>query len=190
MQSGLRFAKMDGIPEPLQYEQFCDSKKIEGTGIVDVSTSIIDKKIALVYNEDLAGDGDIDIDSKHAISEKASKLLSGGGLSEWCAAQLPWEHEDGLFGPGPLVRRKADQVKGILGGIDANVNEAFSVSELERRSSSFLATTDMTSSMTNGTQMARLKAKSPAMLVGIDTKNSFNSTWDTDSYWHERISIN
>ena len=34
------------LKEPLQYEQFCDNQKVSGTGAIDVSTSVIDKKIA------------------------------------------------------------------------------------------------------------------------------------------------
>jgi len=32
---------------PVQYEQFCESHKVAGTGIIDTSTSIIDKKSPL-----------------------------------------------------------------------------------------------------------------------------------------------
>ena len=37
------------IVPPVQYEQFCESQKVSGTGAIDVSTSIVDKKIALNY---------------------------------------------------------------------------------------------------------------------------------------------
>jgi len=32
---------------PVQYEQFCESHKVAGTGTIDTSTSIIDKKSPL-----------------------------------------------------------------------------------------------------------------------------------------------
>ena len=43
---GIVLANPPLVP-PVQYEQFCDSHKVSGTGIIDVSNSIIDKKIAL-----------------------------------------------------------------------------------------------------------------------------------------------
>jgi hypothetical protein len=45
------------IKEPLQFEQACNNLKVAGTGIVDVSTTMIDKRIALEYSSALAGDG-------------------------------------------------------------------------------------------------------------------------------------
>ena len=39
-------------------------------------------------------------------------------------------------------------------------------------------------------EAAALKLKSPAMLVGIDTKNTFKGTWGTGSYWHETYQKN
>lgn len=59
---------------PVQYEQFCESQKVSGSGIIDVSTSIIDKKIALEYYNTMAGDGDLELDSEHAYSQNAEKL--------------------------------------------------------------------------------------------------------------------
>jgi len=47
------------LPQPLQYEQFCDSQKVSGTGSIDVSTSVNDKKIALDYYNVMSGDGDL-----------------------------------------------------------------------------------------------------------------------------------
>jgi len=29
---------------PVQYEQFCENQKVAGTGVIDVSTSIVDKR--------------------------------------------------------------------------------------------------------------------------------------------------
>jgi uncharacterized repeat protein (TIGR01451 family) len=55
-------------------DQFCESQKVEGTGIIDVSTSIVDKKIALEYDNTMAGDGDIEIDTENAYSQNAEKL--------------------------------------------------------------------------------------------------------------------
>src|SRR5512136_348083 len=62
------------IVPPVQYEQFCENQKVAGTGIIDVSTSIVDKKIALEYYNVMAGDGDFELDQTHAYSQKAKKL--------------------------------------------------------------------------------------------------------------------
>ena len=60
---------------PIQYEQFCEAQKVSGTGVVDVSTSIVDKKLALEYFNNMAGDGDLELDQEHAYSQNADKLL-------------------------------------------------------------------------------------------------------------------
>ncbi|MFB3766669.1 MAG: hypothetical protein ACE14P_15685, partial [Methanotrichaceae archaeon] len=51
---------------PVQYEQFCENQKVSGTGVIDVSTSVIDKKIALEYYNVMSGDGDLELDQEHA----------------------------------------------------------------------------------------------------------------------------
>jgi len=59
---------------PVQYEQFCEAQKVSGTGIIDVSTSIIDKKIALEFYNTMAGEGDLELDAEHAYSQDPEKL--------------------------------------------------------------------------------------------------------------------
>ena len=59
---------------PVQYEQFCENQKVAGTGVIDMSTSIIDKKIALEYYNVMAGDGAIELDQEQAYSQNADKL--------------------------------------------------------------------------------------------------------------------
>lgn len=174
-----------GIPEPEQYEQFCEAQKIEGTGVVDISTSMVNKKIALVFNEAMAGEGDISLEAERAMSERAGKLLRPVGEEKEMPLNFYESTKMAYAGLTPLTGVKEIKSRKLYGGIDANVNEAFSVSEIERESSGFLATTDVTSGFKNGTEAAALKLKSPAMLVGIDTKNAFNGTWGTDSSWHE-----
>ena len=174
-----------GIPEPEQYEQFCEAQKISGTGVVDISTSMVNKKIALVFNEALAGEGDISLEAERAMSERAGKLLRPVGKEKEMPLNFYESTKMAYTGLTPLTGVKEISSRKLYGGIDANVNEAFSVSEIERESSGFLATTDVTSGSNNSTEAAALKLKSPAMLVGIDTKNAFNGTWGTDSSWHE-----
>ena len=52
---GIAAATPPIIP-PVQFEQFCENQKVSGTGAIDVSTSIVDKKIALEYYNTMAGD--------------------------------------------------------------------------------------------------------------------------------------
>jgi hypothetical protein len=59
---------------PVQYEQFCENQKVAGTGVIDMSTSIIDKKIALEYYNVMAGDGAIELDQEQAYSQNSDKL--------------------------------------------------------------------------------------------------------------------
>src|SRR5512139_3719236 len=59
---------------PVQYEQFCENQKVAGTGVIDMSTSIVDKKIALEYYNVMAGDGAIELDQEQAYSQNADKL--------------------------------------------------------------------------------------------------------------------
>jgi hypothetical protein len=59
------------IPEPVQYEQFCDAETIAGSGVMEASTSVI---VALNYGSALAGEGGLEMDCERALSEKAGKL--------------------------------------------------------------------------------------------------------------------
>ena len=70
---GIVLANPPLVP-PIQYEQFCEAQKVAGTGIVDVSTSIVDKKIALEYYNTMAGDGDLELDSEHLYSQNPEKI--------------------------------------------------------------------------------------------------------------------
>ncbi len=56
------------VTPPVQFELFCENQKVSGTGVIDVSTSIVDKKIALEYYNAMSGDGDLELDQEHAYS--------------------------------------------------------------------------------------------------------------------------
>jgi hypothetical protein len=129
---------------PVQYEQFCEAQKVSGTGIIDVSTSVIDKKIALEYQNTMAGDGDIELDCEHAYSQDADKLkrnvssVNGGnqsGLNLYEKTMLTYSSDTPLTG-GKYLNSKA-----FYGGIGANVQEMFSVNEMEKDETSFFAST-------------------------------------------------
>jgi hypothetical protein len=195
---------------PIQYEQFCEAQKVAGTGVIDVSTSIVDKKIALEYYNTMAGDGDLELDSEHAYSQDADKLkrnvtsVNGGnqsGLNLYETTKMTYT------GATPLTGGKYLNSKAFYGGIGANVQEMFSVNEMEKDETSFFASTTPYEPKTNvspedligklkdaGRDTAMVEelmtAKKdsvyiPSHLIGIETKNSFNGTWGTDATWHK-----
>jgi len=132
------------IVPPTQYEQFCDNQKVSGTGIIDVSTSIMDKKIALEYGNFMAGDGDIELNQQHAYSQNADKLkqnvssVNGGNesnLNLYETEKLTYK------GVTPLIGEKYLKSKEFYGGIGANVQEQFSVNEMEKDQTTFFAST-------------------------------------------------
>ena len=194
---------------PVQYEQFCENQKVSGTGIIDVSTSVIDKKIALEYYNTMAGDGDMELDSEHAYSQDPEKLkrnvssVNGGnksGFNLYETTKLTYAGETPLTG-GKYLHSKA-----FYGGIGADVQEMFSVNEMEKDETSFFASTtpyqpknnvspeDLIAKLKgagrNTTAVEELMTSSseiyvPSHLIGIETKNSFNGTWGTDAKWHK-----
>lgn len=196
------------IVPPVQFEQFCENQKVSGTGVVDVSTSIIDKKIALEYYNTMAGDGDVELDQEHAYSQDADKLkrnvssVNGGnqsGLNLFESTKLTYS------GATPLTGGKYLHSKEFYGGIGANVQEMFSVNEMEKDETSFFASTtpynppcttpenlinDLKNAGRDQTQVNTLMTTNegvnvPSHLIGIETKNTFNGTWGTDATWHK-----
>ncbi len=129
---------------PVQYEQFCENQKVAGSGVVDVSTSIIDKKIALEYYNTMAGDGDLELDSTHAYSQDPDKLKRNvssvnegneSGLNLYETTKLTYS------GTTPLTGGKYLNSKEFYGGIGADVQEMFSVNEMEKDETAFFAST-------------------------------------------------
>ena len=102
---------------PVQYEQFCEAQKVSGTGIIDVSTSIIDKKIALEYYNTMAGDGDLELDSEHAYSQDAEKLkrtVSSVNNSNESGFNLCRDHQADICRRDASDRRQVPAFQGIL----------------------------------------------------------------------------
>ncbi len=198
------------IVPPVQYEQFCESHKVSGTGIIDVSTSVIDKKIALEYFNTMNGDGDLELDQETAYSQNADKLkrnissVNGGNES---ALNLYQTTKMTYAGETPLTGGKLLNSKAFYGGIGANVQELFSVNEMEQDQTAFFASTTpyetpygngkpenlpglLKSAGRDTDEVNRLMTASngvyvPSHLVGLETKNSFNGTWGTDATWHK-----
>jgi len=129
---------------PVQYEQFCEAQKVAGTGIIDVSTSIIDKKLALEYFNTMAGDGDLELDSEHLYSqnpEKIARNITSVNGSDKAGFNLIETTKMTYAGDTPLVGGKYLHSKAFYGGIGAEVQEMFSVYELEKDQTSFFAST-------------------------------------------------
>ena len=193
--------------EPIQYGQFCEAQKITGTGIIDASTSMRDKKIALEYYNTMNGDGDIELDQEQAYSEVSDKLkrsiesVNGGKES---TLNLYENSRLTYSGNNPLQGEKYLHSDSFYGGNGANVREGFSVQEMEKEEVSFFAQTmpyqprdglenfrkGMEEAGRNITKVDELmKTKegisNPAYLVGLQIKNTFNGTWGTDASWHK-----
>lgn len=201
----VKTAVRDG--EPIQYGQFCEAQKISGTGIIDVSTSMYDRKIALEYYNTMNGDGNIELDQEQAYSENADKLkrsidsVNGGNES---TLNLYENTRLVYSGDNPLQGEKYLHSKSLYGGTGANVREAFSVQETEEEEVSFFAQTmpyqprDGLKNFRKGLEEAGRNAEkvdnlmitkegisNPAYLVGLQIKNTFNGTWGTDASWHK-----
>jgi hypothetical protein len=193
------------LPEPLQYEQFCEDQKVAGTGVIDISTSITDKKIALNYYNVMTGDGAIELAQTHAYSQKAINQ-SVGAINNSTAAKLNLFESTKLTYDSkttPLFGGKHIESKAFYGGIGANVDEMFNVYQMEKDQTAFFVSTanispdfktqaDMLSAagkkdIENGNEKAvkGLMKNNPAHVLGIDTKNSFNGTWGVDATWHK-----
>jgi hypothetical protein len=191
------------IAPPVQYEQFCENQKVSGTGIVDVSTSIVDKSIALEYYNVMSGNGDLELDQEHDYSQNADKLrravasVNGGkdsNLNLFENTKLTYS------GQTPLVGAKYLNSKAFYGGIGADIQETFAVTEMEKEQTSYFVSTtpynppcttpeklidDLKNAGRDTDAVACLMGNNPAHLIGIDTKNTFNGTWGTDAKWHK-----
>jgi hypothetical protein len=191
------------IVPPVQYEQFCESQKVSGTGVIDVSNSVIDKKIALEYYNTMNGDGDLELDQETAYSQDADKLkrnvssVNGGNESN---LNLVQSTKMTYKGDTPLTGGKMLNSKAFYGGIGANVQELYSVNEMEQDETAFFSSTTpynptgmtpenlvgaLKSAGRDTDAVGQLMGSNPAHLVGIETKNTFNGTWGTDATWHK-----
>jgi len=194
---------------PVQYEQFCENQKVSGSGVIDVSNSIVDKRIALEYYNTMAGDGDLELDSEHAYSQDPEKLkrnissVNGGNES---ALNMVETTKMTYKGETPLIGGKSLTSKAFYGGIGAHVQEMYSVNEMEKDETSYFASTTPYQPQDNVSpenlihklkdagrdtdKVENLMTASngvydPAHLIGMETKNTFNGTWGTDATWHK-----
>jgi len=202
---GIALATPPIIP-PVQYEQFCENQKISGTGVVDMSTSVIDKKIALEYYDVKNGNGDLELDQEQVYSQDSDKINrsvsavnngNGTNLNLYDSTKMTYS------GATPLVGGKYLNSKAFYGGIGADVQEMYSVNEMEQDEQTFFASTTpynmspytdknildaLKRAGRNSTQVSNImnsRGYDPAHVIGITTKNTFNGTWGTDAKWHQ-----
>jgi hypothetical protein len=169
------------LDEPKQYEQFCERQLVSGTGYIDVATSIVDKKIALEYYDMMSGDGAIEMDAVHVYSQEPNRLerpIPNYNASD-CTENATVDAKLNFFentkltydsDKAPLQGGKFVNSKSFYGGIGANIQEMFSVNQMEKDQTVFFGSTN-NSSITH--------------TVGLNTLNSFNGTWGTDSSMHK-----
>lgn len=186
LEPGIRIDKTLGIPEPVQYGQFCENQKVTGTGIIDVSTTMVDKRLAVKYSNAIAGNGDIEIESENALAESASKLMRNIGNNS-TPVNLYEDTKITYSGDTPLTGQKRLQSDSFYGGIGAEVQEAFSVNEMEKSQQAFFSSTDPSSGVSDQNETEQLRNESATHLVGMNSDNSFNGTWGTDSWLHKAL---
>jgi uncharacterized repeat protein (TIGR01451 family) len=158
--------------EPVQYGQYCEAKAISGVGIIESRTSIKDKTIALEYDDALAGEGEIELESADVMSEAAEKLQrdvpsldpeNQSSLNLFADTKLAFK------GDKPLTGGRSIHSRAFYGGSGARIKDIFSADEMEKEQTIYFSSTD--------------QASSP-QTIGTDLKSSFNGTIETDSKMH------
>jgi hypothetical protein len=102
-------------------------------------------------------------------------------------------------GKEPLVGEKYLNSREFYGGIGANVQEMFSVNDMEKTQTTFFSTIPegaqenrgsdsfigrLKSAGRNTSKVADIMGDNPAYLIAMEIDNSFNGTWGTDANWH------
>ena len=162
--------------EPRQYEQFCESQLVTGSGYLDVKNSVLDKKLAMDYQNKIFGEGDIGLESAQVYSQEPNKLrrpipncsdpngTTMQRLNFFDNTKVVYEGET------PLVGSRSIRSIERYGGIGADIHENFSVRRMEADQTVFLGTT-------SNSTIRRT--------VGSNTQNSFEGMWGTDSRLHK-----
>ena len=162
--------------EPRQYEQFCESQLVEGSGYLDTKTSVMDKKLAMNYTNRMFGEGDIGLESAQVYSQEPNKLKRPiPNCSDPSGTTLQklnfYENTKLEFrGETPLVGSKSIRSIERYGGIGANIHENFSVRRMEADQTMFLG-------QTSNSTIRRT--------VGSNTLTSFEGMWGTVSGLHK-----
>jgi hypothetical protein len=69
----------------------------------------------------------------------------------------------------------------FYGGIGAEIDEEFLLTEMKKEQTLVFASTDPRNQIGNLTMSANLRNESPVHLVAAETKNAFNGTWGMES---------
>jgi hypothetical protein len=191
------------LDQPTQFEQYCEAKKVSGEGTITSGTSIMDRKLALEYNNAMSGKGDMEIDQEQAYSQNSDKLkrnVTGVNGVNQTNLNLFEQSSMTYSGDDPLVGEKQLNSRGLFGGMGADVRETFAVNQMEKEQTTFFSTIPEETKKEKGSDdlMGRLKAadrntsrvsdlmgNNSAYLLGMKTTNAFNGTWGTESNWHK-----
>jgi hypothetical protein len=184
--AGLSYAT-PAITEPMQDGDFCNKLKVVGTGTFEVGVSVKDKELALEYFNFMYGDGDLELDTGTVEAQRAAKLP---GMEKGTTVPLNLYESSKLTfsGETPMVGMKYIHSKAFWGGIGAEITETFSVTEMEREGSSYFASTNPASYITDARRIEEMLRASPVHTVAMQTRNSFNGTWQTDARMHKMFS--
>lgn len=167
-----------------QEEDFCNNLRVSGTGVVDISVSVVDKRMALEYYNVMYGDGYFEMDSKNVVSTSASSIE--GLMNDSSTPLNLYETSRMVYsGTTPLVGAKYLHSNAFYGGMGAEVQETFAVTEMEKTQTAYFASTDPATHITDPFEASQLREASPVHLTAMDTMTSFNGTWQTDASWHK-----
>ncbi|MBN1324416.1 MAG: DUF11 domain-containing protein, partial [Methanotrichaceae archaeon] len=158
-----------------QYEQFCFSTRVRGEGTSEVSTSVVDKKIALDYHVSMVGDGRIEMETDQLMSEESDRLGRNISLlNDTSESKANFIESSRLAYDGavPLVGERSITSREFDGGMGAGLDESFSASRVERNQTIFMGFDD------NATAQ---------QVIGMETAASFNGTWESESRWHKML---
>ena len=172
------------ISEQAQSEDFCNRVRASGTGYFEVGSSVVDRRMGLEYYSFMYGDGRLEMDSKSGVSTKATNVygtLNGSDVPLNLLEDLKISYS----GKTPMVGMKYIHSNDFYGGIGAEVQEFFEVTEMERIQTTYFASTDAASHVSDSANATAIRSTSPAHLVGMDVASSFNGTWQSDYRWHK-----
>ncbi len=172
------------ISELAQSEDFYNRVRASGTGYFEVGSSVVDRRMGLEYYSIMYGDGDLEMDSKSAVSNRATNVqgtLNGSNVP----LNLLEDVKMSYSGETPMVGMKYIHSNDFYGGIGAEVQEYFEVTEMERIQTTYFASTDPASQVSDPASANAIRSTSPAHMVGMDLSSSFNGTWQSDYRWHK-----
>ena len=175
------------INEQAQDGEFTNKLKVTGTGYFEVGVSVKDRQLALEYDNFMTGDGDLEMDTGTVEDQRSAQIP---GTANGLAVPMNLFENTRLTysGKTPMVGIKHINSDSFWGGIGADITESFSVTEMEREGSSYFASTNPASYTADPKKIAELLKASPVNAVGIETRNTFNGTWQTDASMHKMFS--